>query len=244
MYLFGKRPVGDVHIYILTPDAQPMDGMTVAEATANDRNLLELLKRIVKNLNKAPGESIIKPTSQSIAPSASSDSLILHLSARGAVRNTNYRFFPAEDWIVLKSSEWAGLLPPRQPKLNDSWILNDALTSKLLIKFYPQTIETKLVERSRIDLQQLRLTLTALDDGFARARIDGNLRMKHALSAPKNDDTFVDAVLVGFIEFNVKTHEIQRLRIVTKKAVYGKEEFLAALRSVIVEPSNIGSETK
>jgi hypothetical protein len=245
MYLTGKRGVGDVHIYILTPDGQPLDGMSVGEATTNDSNLLSLLNRVVKGLNKPPGEPVIKPTPQSAPPAAPADSLILHLSARGAVRNTNYRYFPAENWIVLKSSEWAGLLPAtKEPKVNDSWILNDALASKLLIKFYPQTVEARQIERSRIDQQQLKLTITSVEDGFARARIDGSLRMKHALSPTANDDTFVSAVLVGFVEFDREMHQIQRLRIVTKKAVYGDEDFLAALRSASPNASRAETPAK
>ena len=62
MFINAKRPVGDVHIYILTPDGQPLDGMNVSEATKNNQNLLVFLERIVQNLHQAPGETITKPT--------------------------------------------------------------------------------------------------------------------------------------------------------------------------------------
>jgi hypothetical protein len=231
-YLQAKRPVGDVHIYILTPDGQPLDGMGVAQATNDDHSLLDMLSRIAKTSHKEPGEPVVKPAPQNTRPAADADALVLHLSARGATRNQSYRFFPAENWIVLKRAEWTGMVPPGEPKIQATWILDKELATRLLTKFYPQTIEVGTVDRSRIDRQQLKLTITAIEDGMARARIDGTLHMKHAASIPRDDDSFVDAVLLGFVEFDVKTHQIQRFRLVTKKATYGEEEFLAALRSV------------
>ncbi len=224
--------MGDVHIYILTPDGQPLDGMSVGEATVNDTNLLNRLNQIVKKLGNPPGEPVVKPAPQSVPPTASPDSLVLHLSARGATRGTNYRMFPAENWIVLSKEECAGLLPAGEVKVNDTWPVEKDAASKMLVKFYPQTVEiTAGVERSRIDQQNLTLTVTSVRDGLVRARFDGTLRMKHG-SVAQNEDWFVDAVLTGFLEFDSGTRKIQRLRLVTKKATYGAEGFLAALRSV------------
>jgi hypothetical protein len=87
------------------------------------------------------------------------------------------------------------------------------------------------VERSRIDKQHLSLTVMSIRDGIVRARFDGTLRMKHG-SLAQNEDSFVDAVLTGFLEFDPNTRSIQRLRLVTKKATYINEAFSAALRSV------------
>jgi hypothetical protein len=237
-YLREKRPVGDVHIYILTPDGQPLDGMGVSQATNDDHSLLDMLSRIAKNSGKQPGEPAVKPAPQNTRPAADADALVLHLSARGATRNQTYRFFPAENWIVLKQAEWTAMIPAGEAKVQDTWVLDKALATRLLTKFYPQTIEVGNRDRSRIDRQELKLTVTAIEGGMARARIDGRLHMKHAASIPRDDDTFVDAVLLGFVEFDVKTHQIQRFRLVTKKATYGDEEFLAALRSV---PADAGA---
>ena len=214
------------------PGGEPLGGMGVAEATVNGTNLLNMLNGMVKKLGNPPGEPVVKPAPQSVPPDAPADSLVLHLSARGATRGTNYRMFPAENWIVLGKQQWAGLLPPGEAKINGSWTIEKDLAAKLLIKFYPQTVEiTAGVERSRIDQQSLTLTATSIRDGIVRARIDGTLRMKHG-SLARNEDSFVDAVLTGFLEYDPVTRTVQRLRLVTKKATYGNEEFLAALRSV------------
>lgn len=206
--------------------------MGVGEATVNDTNLLNMLNRMVKKLGNPPGEPAVKPAPQSVPPDAPADSLVLHLSARGATRAINYRMFPAENWIVLRKQEWAGLLPPGEAKIKDSWTIEKDLAAKLLIKFYPQTVEINAgVERGRIDKQLLTLTTTSIRDGVVRARIDGTLRMKHG-SLARNEDSFVDAVLTGFVEYDPVSRTVQRFRLVTKKATYGNEEFLAALRSV------------
>ena len=231
-YLDRKLGVGDVHIYILTPNGEPLGGMSVGEATVNDTNLLNMLNGVVKKLGSAPGEPVVSPGPQSVAPDSPADSLVLHLSARGATRGTNYRMFPAENWIVLDKQEWTGLLPAGEAKMSETWTLGKDLASKLLIKFYPQTVEiTAGVERGRIDRQNLKLTVTSIRDGVVRARFDGTLRMKHG-SVAQNEDFFVDAVVTGFLEFDSGTRTIQRLRLVTRKATYRDEEFLAALRSV------------
>ena len=206
--------------------------MSVGEATLNDTNLLSMLNQMVKKLGNPPGEPVVKPGPQSVPPDAPADSLVLHLSARGATRGTSYRMFPAENWIVLGKQEWAGLLPTGEAKVHDSWTIEKDLAAKLLIKFYPQTVEiTAGVERGRIDKQLLTVTATSIRDGIVHARIDGTLHMKHG-SVAHNEDSFVDAVLTGFVEYDPVSRTVQRLRLVTKKATYGSEEFLAALRSV------------
>ncbi|MEO8129618.1 MAG: hypothetical protein ABJF23_17465 [Bryobacteraceae bacterium] len=231
-YLDRKLGVGDVHIYILTADGEPLDGMSVGEATVNDTNLLNMLNRVVKKLGNAPGQPVVNPGPQSVAPAAAADALVLHLSARGAARGTSYRMFPAENWIVLDKQEWMSLLPAGEAKVNDKWTVGKDVASKMLIKFYPQTVEiTAGVERGRIDRQELTLTVTSLREGIVRARFDGTLHMKHG-SVAQNEDFFVDAVVTGFLEFDSHTRTIRRLRLVTKKATYRDEEFLAALRSV------------
>ena len=232
-YLNQKRPIADVHIYILTPDAQPLDGMRIGDAVMGD-NLLDYLKGMIKKLNIPRGEALVKPVPQSVAPKAPADSMVLHLSARAESRIGNYRQFPAENWIVLGQSEWSKLLPTGPAKVKDSWTVPADVSTKLLNRFYPQTVEINAgIERSRIDNQKLTLTVMSIREGIVRARFDGTLHMKHG-SVAHEEDWFVDAELTGFLEFDPATRRIQRLRLVTKKATYKDEKFLAALRSVPV----------
>ena len=86
-----------------------------------------------------------------------------------------------------------GSSAPGEAKINDSWAIEKDLAAKLLVKVYPQTVKINAgVERCRIDQQLLTLTATSIRDGIVRARIDGSLA--------RNEDSFVDAVLTGFLE--------------------------------------------
>ena len=89
------------------------------------------------------------------------------------------------------------------------------------------------MSKNRIDDQTLRATVLSAEDRVVRARLDGSLRMKHTFYH-KDDGNFVDATLVGILEFEPATARIRSLRLVTSQAVYGtnKTVFGVALRSV------------
>ena len=74
-------------------------------------------------------------------------------------------------------------------------------------------------------------TVLSVNDGVALARLDGRLRMKHTFYH-KEDGNVVDANLVGYIEFGVKSKHIRKLRLATDSAAYGGGTFAAAVRSV------------
>jgi hypothetical protein len=63
--------------------------------------------------------------------------------------------------------------------------------------------------------------------------------MKRAFTPGHDDNNFVRATLLGFINFDTKQREIQTLRLVTTKATYGPgtndEDFTAVLRSMSPE---------
>ena len=158
----------------------------------------------------------------------------MHLVSRSA-RGGNWHEFPSENWLVLSRPEWTQLFPREMPQAGASWQLDPTLTRKLLTRFYPQTEETTNQDRNRFDEASLRLTVTATDNGMARARIDGRLRMKHAFYPGKDSEDDVDATLLGFVDFDPASRRIQRLRIVTERATYKDEAFGAALRSVSAE---------
>jgi hypothetical protein len=69
-----------------------------------------------------------------------------------------------------------------------------------------------------------------------RARIDGSLKMKHSFYPGRDDQNFVSASIVGYIDFDNGKQRIRTLRLVTNKATYGGESrhFGVAVRSVPV----------
>jgi hypothetical protein len=226
-----KLGIGDVHVYVLRPDLSSMRGMDIGSATQEGK-LAAFLDDVRKELLIPVGTPAFPPQVWSSPPPAPADSTIFHIVARGEGHGS-WREFPSENWIVLSHAEWSALLPPEPVvALHSSWQIPRAVSDKLLTWFYPQTEEVSQKSRSRIDEGTLRMTVTALQNGVARARIEGSLKLLHSFYPGKPSDEFVNAQLVGFMDFVPGEGRIQRLRLVTEGATYGTQQFGAALRSV------------
>ena len=226
--------IGDVHVYILRPDRSSLRGLGVGEAAA-EGVLARFLEDVQKELETPAGPPAFPPRTWSAAPSAPAGSMVFHLVSRGE-RQGSWREFPSENWIVLSRAEWTALLPP-EPTVHTgtSWQVPRAVSDKLLIWFYPQTEEISPLARGRIDQGDLRMTVTTFQNGVARARMEGSLKLLHSASPGKPSEDFVNATLTGFVDFVPAESRIQRLRLITAKAVYGTENFHTALRSVSSE---------
>jgi hypothetical protein len=231
-----KLGFGTVYIYILRPDGSSMAGLYLPGA-ANPDILKRFLTSIIHQLGTTPGAPVIQPRPQSIPPASKPDDLVTHLVAHSFVPPGTWTAFPSENWIVLTREEWVQLLPSQVPQEGDSWQLAPALTRKLLTHFYPQTGDEEFdADRSRIDEASLRLTITKVGSGVARARFDGKLRMKHSFFYPPNDhEDHVEATLTGFLDFDSAARQIQRMRLITDHGTYMGAGFGAALNSVSPE---------
>jgi hypothetical protein len=221
--------VGTVHAYVLTPAGHPMDSLHVAKA-AEGNNLQHMLTAAVEKLKTVPGEALVKPTTQAACPVKPSDgSLTIHVVAQAEGTNPadgSWHAFPGEDWVVLKQSEAARLLPPgaRPSKLGDSWDVDRDVAGRILTYFYPQT-ENNDISTNRIDRQELKASIVSIAGDRATARLQGSLRMKHTFYPHREDDNFVNATFVGFLVFDPTTHKIRSLRLATENATYGKTKF-------------------
>jgi hypothetical protein len=234
-YDFIARKLGaaDVHVYILKPDASSLAGLAV-EVASDSQMLQNFLMKVVTQLGTEPGAPAFKPRPQSVPPQTKTGDLVLHLVARN-MGVGSWSQFPAENWIVLDQPEWMRLLPSDAPRVGATWQLETGLTHKLLTRFYPPTEETTNHDRNRIDQATLQLTVTAFEQGIARARIEGKLRMKHALYPGKDHEDMVEATLFGFLDWDVAERHIQRFRLVTDRATYLGGEFSAGFNSVSAE---------
>jgi hypothetical protein len=246
--------VGTVHVYVLTADGKPFDSLHVAEA--KPERVTAMLKRAVEELKPPRGKPVVQPVVQSRAPTAKADSLVLHLTARylaprnpgnapkdgeeefvrlqpalGKAESGQWTALPAEDWIVLERTEWLKLLPPGPVAAGVSWELDRDVGAKLLKRFYPAT-ENNDLTTNRIDRQALKATIVSVKDGVARASIEGNFKMKHAFYPGKADDNFVEATILGYLDFEGDKPRIRSLKLATDKAAYAHMRFGVAVRSV------------
>jgi hypothetical protein len=222
--------VGDVHVYILGPDRSSVGGLGIGNALEPEK-MIQMLEAMAQKLHIAGGPPVIKPRPRSVPPTNDAASMVFHLTARGN-RTGSWREFPSENWVVLSGPESKQLLPTGAAALGTSWEVPPDIAKKFYQWFYPQTEDTSITNRSRIDQQSMRMTVVTLENGMARARIEGALRMKHSYYPGRDTDEFVNATVLGFMDFDVVQQRIQRLRVVTEKAIYGQEAFGVALRSV------------
>jgi hypothetical protein len=228
---YGKGlGVGDVHVYILAPDRSSVGGLGIGNALEAEK-MIQMLEATAQKLHIVGGAPAIKPRPRSVPPQSDAASMVFHLTARGN-RTGSWREFPSENWIVLSGPESKQLLPTSPVALRTSWEVPAEIAKKFYQWFYPQTEDTSIVNRSRIEQESMRMTVVTLENGMARARIEGALRMKHTFYPGRDTDEFVSATVLGFMDFDVAQQRIQRLRMVTEKAIYGQEPFGVALRSV------------
>ncbi len=224
--------VGTVHVYVLRPDGHLFGTLHVAEA-ARGENLLALLEQAVGELKPASGPPVVPPAPQSRQPACEKDSLTLHLVARSLDGRGAWSDFPVEDWIVLSHAETQKFLGPERFATVTAWDIDNEIATKLLTHFYPAT-ENNDVTKNKFERESLRATVVASDGGVARARIDGGLKMEHWFYH-KPDGKFVEATVVGFVDFDPARKEIRSLRLVTDEATYGGGKFAIGLRSMETE---------
>jgi len=227
-FISQRLGAGDVHIYVVTGDGQPVEGIGVSKASEGD-NLLVFLRNIEARLQIRPGSPAVQPRPLSAPPAAAADAMVFHTVARGANRGS-WREFPGENWTVLDRPEWAGLLPPSPPKPGDRWDADPAAARKLLTNFYPQTEEVNDQDRNRIEECTLSMRAFANTEGAVRVRIEGTVKMARRFYPMKGEYTPVSATVVGFMDIAGDNSRIRRFNLTTADAVFGREAFSVAQR--------------
>jgi len=227
--LATKLSAGTVHVYILSPDGHAIDSLHVATAAKTER-LIDLLERTIKRLKVQQGKALVAPALQSAPPKCAPDSLVLHLTSRSLDGRGAWNDFPVEDWIVLSQDECAKLLPGGNSRAGDSWIVDEEISARLLTRFYPPT-ENNDVSKNRFERRSLKAEIVSFQNGIARARLEGDLRMRHSFYH-KEDGNIVDATVIGFMDFKPASRNILSFQMVTDKATYGGGTFGVAVRSL------------
>jgi hypothetical protein len=245
--LKAKLSTGTVHVYIVTPDGHPVDSLHVATASQVDK-LLDLLQRNQAKFKTPAGKTLVKPAPQSAAPAATADDLVLHVTSRyllrkgkelvplkeearlGQTRHASWSALPSENWVVLSGPEGKKLVTPAKLEIGTSWELDKSVAAKVLTYFYPQT-ENNDIKKNRIDELTMTAKVVSLKEGVARVRLEGSLKMKHPFYH-KDDENFVQASVLGYLDYEVGKQRIRSLRLATETATYRKQPFGVAVRSL------------
>src|SRR5262249_3727820 len=123
------------------------------------------------------------------------------------------------------------LLPNAAAKVGASWDVDEETAAVLFRVMYPPTEDNNLAG-NRIVQGTLTATVLSISKGVARARLDGSLRMKHRFDPQKEDQRFVDAILLGFVDFDVNRTVVPTMQLMTTRATYGKYDFGVVVRSI------------
>jgi hypothetical protein len=221
---------GTVCAFLLGPDGKIIDACR-APFSSDTKHMTEMLEGAVKKIGTQKGETLVAPKPQSAPPTPKKGALILHLTARWLPAGGTWRKLPSEDWIALERAEWSKWLPTTEAKIGSTWELDKGAAGNLLKHFYPPT-ENNDLSTNRIEQQTMKATVVSAKDGIVRARLEGGLKMKHSAAPLRNDNSFVDATFVGYLEFEPAKGRIASVQIVTEKANYFGADFGVAVRSV------------
>jgi hypothetical protein len=246
-FLDANLPAGSVHVYVLSPDARPLGSIHVAhagetdKATGKDRTQ-QLLEKTVADLKVGKGKPVVTPKPQAAPPQKSSDALLVHLTARKLTGKGSWNEFPSEDWIVLPSQQWKKLLPPGDVKLGATWKIDNAVSSSILTRFFPQTecctaksdvlLSATGPYKHGLEEQELRAKVIALEQGRAVVRLDGRSKVLHQFY-PNNryPPTVSTATVIGYLSFDPANGSIESLRLVSEGGKFDKMNMGVAVRA-------------
>jgi len=221
--LAKKLSTGTVHVYVLTPDGDPIDSIHVAHA--GTAKVTATLKAAIETLGTKEGKPLVEIKPQAATPRAGDGDLVLYLIARAVPGKTAgfWQELPGEDFIIYSREEGKRFLPPAGTAIGGGYEVDREVALKLLTYFYPST-ENNDVSKNVVEQVSMKGTLIA----EGRVRLDATLRMKHPFYH-KMDEARVDAVAVGVVEFD---SAIRKFRMATEKATYNGGTFGVAVKEV------------
>ena len=157
--LAKKLSTGTVHVYVTTPDGDPIDSIHVAHAKTE--KVLATLKGAIGKLGTPEGPTLVEPRPQAPTPKAPEGALVLHLLARAVPGKAGgfWQELPGEDFIIYTREEQAAFLPPAGAK---TWEVKREAALRLLQRFYPSTENNDIGKQ---DIERAVLKATLLDDG-------------------------------------------------------------------------------
>jgi len=232
-FIGKKLGAGDVHCYVVDADGKSIASLQVASATEPGK-MEAFLKQMIAQLHPTPGPPVFAPHPQVPVPKVEPGAPAIHLVARRP-EHGSWAEFPSENWIVLSRDEWDRILPPQGAALKSTWQIPAPIAVKLAEWLYPQAEDATRKNRSRVDMADFRLTLVTLEGPLARARIEGRTNVFHSFPTFKISQDYATAELIGYADFDLAAHQVQRFRMVVKKGDYFGMPFECSLHSVSAE---------
>jgi len=222
---------GTEHLYFLDSDGKVVDSLHICTVRTPD-----LLVKLRQHVRGEAGTTLCPPVPQAAAPT--SERALLHVTTRyldrqGQVEKgkDDYHAFPAEEWVPLTPADEAELVPQADAPSGSTWTVDLAYAGRLLARFYPLTGNMSEPEKNPLREAGLTARVLAGRRDIAWIRLDGRVSLEHSFFRDK-DSRPVDAVLTCYIEYDRAARRIRSFRLITEHAVYGRENFAVAVRSV------------
>jgi hypothetical protein len=226
-----KLGVGDVHVYVVGPDGASIGGLDIGSAMDAAKEIA-FLTSVTERLHTPGGPPLFTPHPQVEPPKVEPGAPAIHLVVRKVAGKISWNDFPSENWILLSRQEWDQILPAAGAEQGAHWTIPAPVAAKLAEWIYPQTEEHTRANRSRVDVADFRLTLVTRQGDLGRARIEAKVRLRHAFTPNRPSEDYANSELIGFVDFDLATRQVQRLRMVTQKGDYYTLPFTCSLVSV------------
>jgi hypothetical protein len=137
-------------------------------------------------------------------------------------------------------------MAPANARTGDNWDIDAALAKKILLNFYPPTGNTDL-STNTIKRMSLRGVLVSDENGKARVRLFGALRMHHPFfttgdtasgEIQAKDDSYDVVVnqIAGYVDYDKASRQVKSLRMIGEDATYDGSSFVIAVCSHNAKP--------
>ncbi len=222
----------DATCFVLDPNSRECVAAIRLPKLMEVPRVLDMLNGNAEKLGVKPGPTAIPPSEQ-VRPdrAVKPDELGIHMVSRSIPSGGTWKALPAEDYVILVREEWEKFLPPENAKVGDMYTIAKNVNDKILINLYPPS-PNRDPDTNHIASKPMKATVVSIKDGITRVRLDNEFRMKHHFLPAKDDDRYVEATLVGYVDVDTKSRQIQKLRMVTEKAKYDVDGFGSAIQSV------------
>ncbi len=231
---------GTVCVYILAPDGSVSATMRVQKASKPE-NLVPFLQKIVaeqKLTPRAPDDvraSTAAPRSP--AKATTEGGIVLNVWTRFDDPKSNRG--TAQDWVEWTASDCAALAPTAAAQPGDIFTVSQDAAGKLFQRLYPPT---GIFDAHDCEVASAKLTatVTAVESGEVRLRLEGNADLKYPLSDAKADGK-VALRLIGAARYDPARRAFTSFALASESAEYvwlweGKPQRQKLLAAVEMQP--------
>ena len=209
---------GNVNVYLLDPDGEPIDSMGVSQAM-EPQNLLPLLQRVVRDKNLRPRDARLVKASAGSPPAPAPQTpggLLLHVWTR-YLPPAEVEKGTTDDWVELTAEECAALLPEGRAAVGSSREVPAPVAEKIARFFYPAVVSYDARE-SKVRRAAFTATVAAASPRETQLSLRGTVELDH--SRDGTIDGRVTAALVGWLRFDPQKRAVTSLQMVSQKADY------------------------